>query len=196
MCGCSSRALVRASRTNRSASPGDGVSPKSSTFTATSWPRVWSRTRNTAAKPPSPKTSPTVNCLPSAFWRRRRSVTRSSDMADAKPRNLRRAALGTAGVILVWLLAVGPPPGGWRDHWPRVLVRRRRGVAAPRPAAGREHHHPAARQESVSLLLAQSDPQGEGSGDRPAAGARALEGPDPRALPERRGVGAGNLGRR
>src|SRR6266576_4551257 len=71
MCGCSSRALVRASRTNRSASPGDGVSP------------------------------------------------RSSNMADAKPRNLRRVALGTAGVAFVWLLAVWPPPVWWRDHWPR-----------------------------------------------------------------------------
>src|SRR5438094_5191775 len=119
MWGCSSRALVRASRTNRSASPGDGVRPRSSTFTATSWPSVWSRTRNTAAKPPSPNTSPTVNFLPRAFWRRRRSVTRSSDMADAKPRNLRRAALGTAGVVLVWLFAVWPPPVWWRDHWPR-----------------------------------------------------------------------------
>jgi len=46
-------------------------------------------------------------------------VTRSSDMADAKPRNLRRAALGTAGVVLVWLFAVWPPPVWWRDHWPR-----------------------------------------------------------------------------
>src|SRR2546429_4429633 len=119
MCGCSSRALVRASRTNRSASPGDGVSPRSSTFTATSWPRSWSRTRNTAANPPSPNTSPTVNFLPRAFWRRRRSVVRSSDMADAKPRNLRRVALGTAGVAFVWLLAVWPPPVWWRDHWPR-----------------------------------------------------------------------------
>src|SRR5437762_113456 len=119
MCGCSSRALVRASRTNRSASPGDGVSPRSSTFTATSCPRVRSRTRNTAANPPSPRTSPTVNFLPRAFWRRRRSVVRSSDMADAKPRNLRRVALGTAGVAFVWLLAVWPPPVWWRDHWPR-----------------------------------------------------------------------------
>src|SRR6266850_928748 len=114
MCGCSSRALVRASRTNRSASPGDGVSPRSRTFTATSWPRVWSRTRNTAANPPSPKTSPTVNFLPRAFWRRRRSVVRSSDMADAKPRKLRRVALGTTGVVLVWLFAVWPPPAWWR----------------------------------------------------------------------------------
>src|SRR5712664_4009632 len=119
MWGCSSRALVRASRTNRSASPGDGVRSRSSTLTATSWPRSWSRTRNTAANPPSPRTSPTVNFLPRAFWRRRRSVVRSSDMADAKPRNLRRVALGTAAVVLVWLLAVWPPPVWWRDHWPR-----------------------------------------------------------------------------
>src|SRR6266566_4649623 len=119
MWGCSSRALVRASRTKRSASPGEGVSPRSSTFTATSCPSVSSRTRNTAANPPSPKTSPTVNFLPRAFWRRRRSVVRSSDMADAKPRKLRRVALGTAGVVFVWLFAVWPPPVWWRDHWPR-----------------------------------------------------------------------------
>src|SRR5436190_466141 len=119
MWGCSSRALVRASRTKRSAGPGEGVSPRSSTFTATSCPSVSSRTRNTAANPPSPKTSPTVNFLPRAFWRRRRSVVRSSDMADAKPRNLRRVALGTAGVVFVWLFAVWPPPVWWRDHWPR-----------------------------------------------------------------------------
>jgi monofunctional biosynthetic peptidoglycan transglycosylase len=40
-------------------------------------------------------------------------------MADAKPRNLRRMALGTAGVALVWLFGVWPPPVWWRDHWPR-----------------------------------------------------------------------------
>src|SRR2546426_435372 len=159
MCGCSSRALVRASRTNRSASPGDGVSPKSSTFTATSWPRVWSRTRNTAAKPPSPKTSPTVNCLPSAFWRRRRSVTRSSDMADAKPRNLRRAALGTAGVILVWLLAVWPPPVWWRDHWPRETAMMREGAdwrTDGRAVGGSQSARPAVHPtdlESISPVL-------------------------------------------
>src|SRR6266516_4871902 len=102
MWGCSSRALVRASRTNRSASPGDGVRPRSRTFTATSWPRSWSRTRNTAANPPSPSTSPTVNFLPRAFWRRRRSVV-----------------LGTTGLVLVWLFGVWPPPVWWRNHWPR-----------------------------------------------------------------------------
>src|SRR6266550_180372 len=133
MWGCSSRALVRASRTKRSASPGEGVSPRSSTFTATSCPSVSSRTRNTAANPPSPKTSPTVNFLPRAFWRRRRSVVRSSDMADAKPRNLRRVALGTAGVVFVWLFAVWPPPVWWRDHWPRETALMRE-MAAGRPA--------------------------------------------------------------
>src|SRR6058998_2845395 len=140
MCGCSSRALVRASRTNRSASPGEGVSPRSSTFTATSWPCSWSRTRNTAANPPSPKTSPTVNFLPRAFWRRRRSVVMSSDMADAKPRNLRRVALGTAGVVLVWLLAVWPPPVWWRDHWPReTAMMREQAVGGAHSASAAVH---------------------------------------------------------
>src|SRR5213596_3036359 len=122
MCGCSRPALVRASRTNRSASPGDGVRPRSSTLTATSCPRVSSRTRNTAANPPSPNTFPTVNFLPRAFWRRRRSVMRSSDMTDAKPRNWRRVALGTGGIVLVWLVGVWPPPVWWRDHWPRCTA--------------------------------------------------------------------------
>src|SRR5256714_10523843 len=135
MCGCSSCPLVRASRTNRSASPGDGVRPRSSTFTATSRFCDLSRTRNTAAKPPSPSRSPTVNSLPSAFWRRRRSVARSSDMADAKPRNARRWALGTAGAVLVWLLGVWPPPLWWRDHWPRAtaMMRERSPATACRP---------------------------------------------------------------
>src|SRR5438874_2133410 len=131
MWGCSSCPLVRASRTKRSASPGDGVRPRSSTFTATSRFCAWSRTRNTAAKPPSPSRSPTVNCLPSAFWRRRRSVTRSSDMADAKPRNARRWALGTAGLALAWLLGVWPPPLWWRDHWPRATAMMRERGPAP-----------------------------------------------------------------
>src|SRR3989454_4234724 len=133
MWGCSRPALVRASRTNRSASPGDGVRPRSSTLTATSCPSVSSRTRNTAATPPSANTSPTVNFLPRAFWRRRRSVVRSSDMADAKPRNLRRVALGTAGVVFVWLFAVWPPPVWWRDHWPRETALMRE-MADGRPA--------------------------------------------------------------
>src|SRR5216117_2102084 len=135
MCGCSSRALVRASRTNRSASPGDGVRPRSRTFTATSWPRSWSRTRNTAANPPSPSTSPTVNFLPRAFWRRRRSVVRSSDMADAKPRKLRRVALGTTGLVLVWLFGVWPPPVWWRNHWPRETAMMREQADCRSPSA-------------------------------------------------------------
>src|SRR5213596_2143330 len=135
MWGCSSRALVRASRTNRSASPGDGVRPRSRTFTATSWPRSWSRTRNTAANPPSPSTSPTVNFLPRAFWRRRRSVVRSSDMADAKPRNLRRVALGTTSLVLVWLFGVWPPPVWWRNHWPRETAMMREQADCRSPSA-------------------------------------------------------------
>src|SRR5882724_5913946 len=151
MWGCSSRALVRASRTNRSASPGDGVRSRSSTLTATSWPRSWSRTRNTAANPPSPRTSPTVNFLPRTFWRRRRSVVRSSDMADAKPRKLRRVALGTAGVVLVWLFAVWPPPAWWRDHWPRETAMMREQAVGGSPSA-----RPAVRPtnlESISPVL-------------------------------------------
>src|SRR5256886_10337098 len=135
MWGCSSRALVRASRTNRSARPGDGVRPRSRTFTATSWPRSWSRTRNTAANPPSPSTSPTVNFLPRAFWRRRRSVVRSSDMADAKPRNLRRVALGTTGLVLVWLFGVWPPPVWWRNHCPRETAMMREQADCRSPSA-------------------------------------------------------------
>src|SRR6266480_1136267 len=124
MWGCSSRALVRASRTNRSARPGDGVRPRS-----------WTRTRNTAANPPSPSTSPTVNFLPRAFWRRRRSVVRSSDMADAKPRNLRRVALGTTGLVLVWLFGVWPPPVWWRNHWPRETAMMREQADCRSPSA-------------------------------------------------------------
>jgi len=55
-------------------------------------------------------------------------VVRSSDMTDAKPRNLRRVALGTAGVVLVWLVAVWPPPVWWRDHWPRETAMMRDGA--------------------------------------------------------------------
>src|SRR6266566_4798216 len=119
MCGCSSCATVRASRTNRTASDGEGVRPRSMTLTATSRFNGCSRTRNTAANPPSPSRSPTVNSFPRACCRRRRSVTVSSDMTDAKPRNARRLALGIVGAALVWLFGVWPPPVWWRDHWPR-----------------------------------------------------------------------------
>ena len=49
-------------------------------------------------------------------------MARSSDLGDAKPRNARRWALGTAGVALAWLLGVWPPPLWWRDHWPRATA--------------------------------------------------------------------------
>src|SRR3989442_1559267 len=128
MCGCSSCATVRASRTNRTASDGEGVRPRSMTLTATSRFNGCSRTRNTAANPPSPSRSPTVNSFPRACCRRRRSVTVSSDMTDAKPRNARRLALGIVGAALVWLLGVWPPPVWWRDHLPRetAMMRERR----------------------------------------------------------------------
>src|SRR5437879_7837552 len=112
--------MVRASRTNRSASAGEGVRPRSRTLIATSRLRAVSRTRNTAAKPPSPRRAPTVNSSPRACCRRRRSVERSNvPMADAKRRKLGRWALGFAAIALAWLIGVWPPPVWWRDHWPR-----------------------------------------------------------------------------
>ena len=52
-------------------------------------------------------------------------------MADAKPRNARRWALGTAGLALAWLLGVWPPPLWWRDHWPRATAMMRERGPAP-----------------------------------------------------------------
>src|SRR6266511_3728129 len=55
-------------------------------------------------------------------------------MADAKPRNGRRLALGTAVVALVWVFGVWPPPVWWRDHWPReTAMMRARGAAGNLP---------------------------------------------------------------
>src|SRR5206468_11570851 len=193
MWGCSSRALVRASRTNRSASPGDGVRPRSRTFTATSWPRSWSRTRNTAANPPSPSTSPTVNFLPRAFWRRRRSVVRSSDMADAKPRNLRRVALGTTSLVLVWLFGVWPPPLWWRDHWPRETAMMRETERWNDGTVERSNVptvHPTALQD-VSPLLQRMVIIGEDSRFRTHHGIDPAEIAD--ALGADRGGGRGGL---
>src|SRR5437773_551340 len=102
MWGCSSRATVRASRTKRTASDGDGVSPRSTTFTATSRRGRCSRARNTAANPPSPSRSPTVNSSPRACCRRWRNVEISRDMTDAKPRKAGAAALGTAALATAW----------------------------------------------------------------------------------------------
>src|SRR5260370_5636937 len=129
MGGCLRCALVRASGTNRSARPGGGVCPRSRTLTATSRLSAGCRPRNTGAKPASPIRSPALNSLPRAFWRRRRSVAISSDVAEAKRRNGRRVALGAAELVGVWLFGVWPPPLWWRDHWPRETALMR---AAPR----------------------------------------------------------------
>src|SRR5437773_677174 len=88
-------------------------------FTSTSRCCRRSRTRNTAANPPSPSSAPTVNSSPRACCNRWRNVEISRDMADAKRRKARAVALGTAGLALVWVLAVWPPPLWWRGHWPR-----------------------------------------------------------------------------
>ena len=69
-------------------------------------------------------------------------------MADAKPRNLRRVALGTAGVVLVWLCAVWPPPVWWRDHWPRETAMMREQAdwrTADRRVGGSQSARPAVR---------------------------------------------------
>src|SRR2546427_11716178 len=53
----------------------------------------------------------------------------SRDMADAKPRKVRRVALGMAALALGWLFGVWPPPVWWRDHWPRcTAMMRERGA--------------------------------------------------------------------
>src|SRR5438105_11182828 len=157
MWGCSSRATVRASRTNRTASEGEGVSPKSTTFTATS--RCWrfSRTRNTAANPPSPSRAATVNSSPRACCNRWRNVEISRDMADAKPRKARAAALGTAGLALVWVLGVWPPPLWWRDHWPRETAMMREAERSNVPSA-----HPTALKD-ISPVLQRTGIHGEDS---------------------------------
>src|SRR6267143_1983863 len=52
----------------------------------------------------------------------------SGAMSDAKRRNGQRLALGLAGLTVVWLLGVWPPPVWWRSHWPRctAMMRLRR----------------------------------------------------------------------
>src|SRR6184192_4286211 len=135
MWGCSSRATVRASRTKRTVSDGDGVSPRSTTFTATSRRGRCSRARNTAANPPSPSRSPTVNSSPRACCRRWRNVEISRDMTDAKPRKAPAAALGTAALALAWLLGVWPPPVWWRNHWPRETAMMREQADCRSPSA-------------------------------------------------------------
>jgi monofunctional glycosyltransferase len=63
-------------------------------------------------------------------------------MADAKPRKLRRVALGTVGVVLVWLFAAWPPPVWWRDHWPRRTALMREAVAGSPSALSTVHPTP------------------------------------------------------
>src|SRR5207247_2193533 len=92
-------------------------------------------------------------------------------MADAKRRKLGRWALGFAAIALAWLVGVWPPPLWWR-----------------------EHDHPAPRKEPLSVGVAQSAPQAQGGGDGCVARARAAQGPHPRAVSQRGGVGAGDLG--
>src|SRR5881398_37225 len=155
MWGCSSRATVRASRTKRTASDGDGVSPRSTTFTATSRRGRCSRARNTAANPPSPSRSPTVNSSPRACCRRWRNVEISRDMTDAKPRKAGAAALGTAALALAWLLGVWPPPVWWRDHWPRETAMMReaqRGTDGTVERSNAPSFHPTALKDVSPLL--------------------------------------------
>ena len=60
-------------------------------------------------------------------------------------------ALGTAGVVLVWLFAVWPPPVWWRDHWPRETAMMREQAVGGSPSA-----RPAVRPtnlESISPVL-------------------------------------------
>ncbi len=86
-------------------------------------------------------------------------MVRSSDMADAKPRNLRRVALGTSGVVLAWLFAVWPPPVWWRDHWPRETAMMREQAdwrTGGRPVGASQSARPAVRPtdlESISPVL-------------------------------------------
>ena len=66
-------------------------------------------------------------------------------MADAKPRNARRWALGTAGLVLAWLVGVWPPPLWWRDHWPRTTAMMREAEGwkgGMREASNRPTFHP------------------------------------------------------
>jgi monofunctional glycosyltransferase len=57
-------------------------------------------------------------------------------MADAKPRNLRRVALGIVGAALGWLFVVWPPPVWWRNHWPRESAMMREATERRNDATG------------------------------------------------------------
>ena len=68
-------------------------------------------------------------------------------------------ALGTSGVVLVWLFAVWPPPLWWRDHWPRETALMREEAdwqTGGRAVGGSRSARPAVRPtdlESISPVL-------------------------------------------
>ena len=76
-------------------------------------------------------------------------------MADAKPRKARRAALGTAALVLVWLFGVWPPPLWWRNHWPRGTAMMReaeRGNDGTLERSNLPSFHPTALKDISPLL--------------------------------------------
>jgi monofunctional glycosyltransferase len=76
-------------------------------------------------------------------------------MADAKPRKARAAALGTAGLALVWVFGVWPPPLWWRDHWPRETAMMReveRGNDGTRERSNLPSFHPTALKDISPVL--------------------------------------------
>jgi monofunctional biosynthetic peptidoglycan transglycosylase len=80
-------------------------------------------------------------------------------MADAKPRNARRVALGTAWAASIWLFGVWPPPAWWRHHWPRATAMMRDQAdwrTGGRAVGGSQSTRPAVRPsdlESISPIL-------------------------------------------
>lgn len=114
-------------------------------------------------------------------------------MADAKPRNGRRVALGFGLVALAWLVAVWPPPVWWRDHWPRETAlmrlraeRRYGGTAVGAARTAVPPFRPTALDE-ISLLLPRMVIIGEDSRFRTHHGIDPAEIAD--ALGLERGIG-------
>jgi monofunctional glycosyltransferase len=73
-------------------------------------------------------------------------------MADAKPRNARRWALGTAGVALAWLVGVWPPPLWWRDHWPHETAMMRERASGGASLSARPPVRPTALKDISPVL--------------------------------------------
>jgi hypothetical protein len=63
----------------------------------------------------------------------------------------------------------------------------------PSRAPGPQHHHPAARQESLFWNGSEPDPEGHGGRRSSTAGAAARQGSDSGAVPQYRRVGPGDL---